>query len=42
MKLPSDELRCDLSRLEGAGLMEKAGNMTKKEKCKGLFQKLYS
>lgn len=38
MKLPSDELRCDLSRLEGAGLMEKAGNMTKKKSAKDFFK----
>ena len=38
MKLPSDELRCDLSRLEGASLMEKAGKMTKKKSAKDFFK----
>ena len=38
MKLPSDELRCDLSHLEGASLMEKAGKMTKKKSAKDFFK----
>ena len=38
MKLPSDELRCDLSCLEGASLMEKAGKMTKKKSAKDFFK----